>query len=155
MKQFWKPPYHIFLRTQVSRYQWHLSLQSLQKLFLNVPKLYTLGFSLCTEQFLRKCNDFMVILYNFWNAFHCWLFFVERPWSKNHPKKKYMTFCLTLWYEKIWSKEPLQCTYDIIIHRSLLRALETKPVSFYMINNLIYETKVRGVAKLLKAHVKK
>ena len=52
-------------------------------------------------------------------------------------------------------KEPLQCTYDfIIIHRSLLRALETNPVSFYMVHNLSYETKKRRVTKLLKAHAK-
>ena len=50
----------------------------------------------------------------------------------------------------------MQCTYDfIIIHRSSLRALETKPVSFYIILNLSYETKVGGVTKFLKAHVKK
>ena len=49
----------------------------------------------------------------------------------------------------------MQCTYDfIIIHRSSLRALETKPVSFYIILNLSYETKVGGVTKFLKAHVK-
>ena len=30
-----------------------------------------------------------------------------------------------------------------------------KPVSFYMIHNLSYETKVGRVTKLLKAHVKK
>ena len=29
-----------------------------------------------------------------------------------------------------------------------------KAVSFYMIHNLLYETKVTGVTKLLKAHVK-
>ena len=42
----------------------------------------------------------------------------------------------------------------IIIHRSLLRALETNPVSFYMIYNLSYETKKRRVMKLLKAQAK-
>ena len=142
-----------------------------------MPKLYTLGFSSCTEQFLRKYYGFKmqgkwdtlryiphtkkiknlnrVILYNIWKVFHCWLFFVERQWSENYPKKKYLTFCWTLRYEKIWSKEPLQCMYDFIkIHRSSLRALETKPVSFYMILNLSYETKVGGVAEFLKAHVK-
>ena len=45
--------------------------------------------------------------------------------------------------------------YDfIIIHRISLRTVETKPVSFYMIHNLSYETKVGRVTKLLKAHVK-
>ena len=49
----------------------------------------------------------------------------------------------------------MHCIYDfIIIHRSLLRTVETKPVSFYMIHNLSYETKVGRVTKLLKAHVK-
>ena len=104
----------------------------------------------------RKKNQNLIILYNFWKVFYCWLFFVERRWSENHPKKKYLSFCLALRYEKIWSKEPLQCTYDFIItHRSSLRALETKPVSFYMIHNLSYETKVAGVTKFLKVHVKK
>ena len=46
--------------------------------------------------------------------------------------------------------------YDFrIIHRSSLRTVEMKPVSFYMIHNLSYETKLGRVTKLLKAHVKK
>ena len=45
--------------------------------------------------------------------------------------------------------------YDfIIIHRSSLRALETMPVSFYMVLNLSFETKVGGVTKFLQAQVK-
>ena len=97
----------------------------------------------------------IVILYNICKFFHCWYFFVERTWSENHHEKKYLTFCLTLWYKKIWSKEPLQCMYDFrIIHRSSLRTVEMKPVSFYMIHNLSYETKLGRVTKLLKAHVK-
>ena len=57
-------------------------------------------------------------------------------WSK----KEIFDISLTLWYEKIWSKEPLHCIYDfIIIHRSSLRTVETKPVSFYMLHNLLYE----------------
>ena len=111
---------------------------------------------LVRRQKKKKKNLNLVILYNIWKVFHCWLFFVERPWSENHPKKKYLWFCLALRYEKIWSKEPLQCTYDFItIHRSSLRALETKPVSIYMIHNLSYETTVAGVTKFLKALVKK
>ena len=103
----------------------------------------------------QEKNLNVVILYNICKVFHCWSFFVERTWSENHHKKKYLTFCLTLWYEKIWSKEPLQCMYDFrIIHRSSLRTVEMKPVSFYMIHNLSYETKVGRVTKLLKAHVK-
>ena len=57
-------------------------------------------------------------------------------WSR----KEIFDISLTLWYEKIWSKEPLHCIYDfIIIHRSSLRTVETKPVSFYMLHNLLYE----------------
>ena len=49
----------------------------------------------------------------------------------------------------------LHCIYDfIIIHRSLLRTVETKPVSFYKIRNLLYEAKVIGVTKLFKSSVK-
>ena len=103
----------------------------------------------------QEKNLNIVILYNICKVFHCWSFFVERTWSENHHKKKYLTFCLTLWYKKIWSKEPLQCMYDFrIIHRSSLRTVEMKPVSFYMIHNLSYETKLGRVTKLLKAHVK-
>ena len=43
----------------------------------------------------------------------------------------------------------------IIIHTSLLRSVETRSISFYMIHNLSYETNVAGVTKFLKAHVKK
>ena len=49
----------------------------------------------------------------------------------------------------------LHCIYDFkIIHRSLLRTIETKPVSFYKIANLLYETKAIGVTKLFKSYVK-
>ena len=45
--------------------------------------------------------------------------------------------------------------YDfIIIHRSSLRTVESKPVSFYMIHNLSHETKKGRVTKILKAHVR-
>ena len=102
-----------------------------------------------TGRYAKNNNDNLniVILYNIWKVFYCWSFFIERP--------GYLTFCLTLWYEKIWSKEPLQWMYDfIIIHRSSLRTVESKPVSFYMIHNLSHETKKGRVTKLLKAHVK-
>ena len=51
--------------------------------------------------------------------------------------------------------EPLHCIYKfVIIHRSSLRTVETKPVSFHIIHDLLYETKMIGVTKLLKSHVK-
>ena len=47
------------------------------------------------------------------------------------------------------------CIYNfIIVHKSLLRSVETKPVSFYKIRNLLYETKMTGVTKLCKSYVK-
>ena len=55
-----------------------------------------------------------------------------------------MSYCIT--FDHCWS---------FFVGRSSLGALETKPVSFYMIHNLSYETKVERVTKLLKAHVKK
>ena len=42
----------------------------------------------------------------------------------------------------------------IIIHRSSLRKAEKKQVSFYMIQNVLYKTKVIGVTKRLKSNVK-
>ena len=49
----------------------------------------------------------------------------------------------------------LHCIYNFeIIHSSLLRTVERKPVSFYKIRNLLYETKVIGVTKLFKSGVK-
>ena len=49
----------------------------------------------------------------------------------------------------------LHCIYNFeIIHSSLLRTVERKPVSFYKIRNLLYETKVIGVTKLFKSYVK-
>ena len=49
----------------------------------------------------------------------------------------------------------LHCIYNfIIIHKSLRRTVEMKPVSFYKIRNLLYETKVIGVTKLFKSYVK-
>ena len=49
----------------------------------------------------------------------------------------------------------LHCKYKFtIIHRSLLRTVETKPVSFHKIGNLLYETKLIGVTKLFKSYVK-
>ena len=41
-----------------------------------------------------------------------------------------------------------------MINRSSLRTVEMKPVSFYMIHNLLDETKAIVVTKLLKSHVK-
>ena len=35
-----------------------------------------------------------------------------------------------------------------------MRTVETESVSFYMIDNLLYETKVIGVTELLKSHAK-
>ena len=49
----------------------------------------------------------------------------------------------------------LHCIYNfIIIHRSFLRTVERKPVSFYKIPKLLSETKVIGVTKLFKLCVK-
>ena len=42
----------------------------------------------------------------------------------------------------------------IIIHRSSLRKAEKKQVSFYIIQNVLYKTKVIGVTKSLKSNVK-
>ena len=39
---------------------------------------------------------------------------------------------------------------NLIIPRSFLRTVKIKPVSFYMIRNLLHETKVIGVTKHLK-----
>ena len=39
------------------------------------------------------------------------------------------------------------------MHQSSLRTVETKAVSFYMIHDLLNETKVRGVTEILNAHV--
>ena len=53
-------------------------------------------------------------------------------------------------------QELLHCIYNFVkIRRSSLRKVEKKlPVSFDMINNLLNETKVIDVTKLLKSHVK-
>ena len=49
----------------------------------------------------------------------------------------------------------LHCIYNfVIIHRSLLKTIEIKPVSLYKTRNLLYETKVIGVIKLFKSYVK-
>ena len=53
MKQFRKPPYHIFLRTPLPRYWWRHNLRSPQKLFSQICLNYiSLGCSLGTNQFL-------------------------------------------------------------------------------------------------------
>ena len=88
----------------------------------------------------------MVILGIIRKVFHCSSFSTERSWSENHEKEKYLKFCLTLRKEKISSKEPL--------YWGSLRTFETKPISFYMIYNVLYETNMIGLTKLLKAHVK-
>ena len=59
MKQFRKPSYHIFLTTQLPRYQWHHNLMWSQKLFFQICLNYiSLGCSFCTEQFLIKHYGF-------------------------------------------------------------------------------------------------
>ena len=108
----------------------------------------------CHNWYIVK-NFFLNIV--IWKVFQGWSFFNERSWSENHTWKKYLIFSLILWYEKIWSKEPLHnIAYNdfIIIQRSLLRTVETKPVSLYKTSNLLYETKVIGVTKLFKSYVK-
>ena len=95
----------------------------------------------------------MVILYIIWKVFHYWSFLTKRPWSENHPEKKYLKFSLTFSYKKIEGRkqEPLHCIYNfIIIHRSSLRTVEAKLNSFYQTRNHLYETKVTGVTKLVK-----
>ena len=102
-----------------------------------------------TSWLVARENNFcpnIAILNIIRKVFHCSSFFTKRSWSKNHEKEKYLTFSLTLWNEKICSKEPL--------YWSSLRTVETKPISFYMIYNVLYETNVTGLTKLLKAHVK-
>ena len=58
-------------------------------------------------------------------------------------------------YKKILEQRITACIYNfIIIHRSSLRTFEAKAVSFYMIHNVLHETKVAGIGKLFKARVK-
>ena len=52
---------------------------------------------------------------------------------------------------EVRKQEPMHCIYNfIIIHRSSLRTVEAKLNSFYRTRNLLHETKVIGVTKLVK-----
>ena len=159
MKQFWKPSYHIFIRTPLPRYRWHHNLRSAQKLFFQTClNCISLGCSLCTDQCLiehydskmqgkrdimsdTKWYDFITGTYrNFCFSKQSYYISLARSFNANHflrkdhylkiPQKKNICYFLNFVIRKNL-KEPLHCIYNfIIIHRSLLRPIKTKPVSF-------------------------
>ena len=89
----------------------------------------------------------IIILWIIRKVFYCWSFFTKRPWSEKHAENKYFTFSL----------------FSFVIRKNLKQgttALKFAEDSwkegsfFYVIHNLLYETKVTCVTKCLKAHVK-
>ena len=132
MKQFWKPSYHIFIRTPLPRHRWHHNLRSAQKLFFQTClNCISLGCSLCTDQCLiehydskmqgkrdimsdTKCYDFITGTYrNFCFSKHSHIIyhlqglsmliiFCEKTIIWKFPRKKIFVIFLTLWYGKIW-----------------------------------------------------
>ena len=161
MKQFWKPSYHIFIRTPLPRYRWHHNLRSAQKLFFqtclnciyNIRLLSVYWPMFNTTLWLQTARKTryhvrykMLWRYNWY--VEEFLFFetqsyyisLARSFNANHflrkdhylkiPQKRNIWHFLNFVIRKNL-KEPLHCIYNfIIIHRSLLRPIKTKPVSF-------------------------